>query len=258
MITSKSNEKIRYVKKLLTSASERRKSGLFVAEGRRLVNEIPEGLISQLYISAPAGPGELAEPVRSAIAAGRAENVSEDVMRYISGTVNPQGVIAVVRKPEADAETFRRRESCRLLMLDDVQDPGNMGTMIRTAEAAGVDAVFVSPGCVDIYNPKVVRSTMGSLFRLPVISTDIAAEIKTLKEEGIKVYGAALRDAVSFRQESYPKRMALIIGNEANGISEDILKMTDLNIMIPMAGKVESLNAAVSCAILLFCNNIHI
>lgn len=258
MIRSKTNEKIKYAKKLMTSAKERRQSKLFLVEGLRLVNEVPSDMIERLYISGGIEAQDLSADVKKAIEDGRAENVSEEVMKYITDTVNPQGIVALVKMADAKAELSLYKKQCRILILDEVKDPGNMGTIIRTAEAAGVDIIFISEGCVDIYNPKVVRSTMGSLFRLPVIKADIARIIDELKQEGIKVYGAALKNAVDFRKEEYPTRMALIIGNEANGIREENLEKTDLNIMIPMAGKVESLNAAVSCAILLFCNNIHI
>ena len=143
-------------------------------------------------------------------------------------------------------------ETCTILLLDDIQDPGNLGTMFRTAEAAGVSGIIMSNGCADIFNPKAIRSTMGSIYRVPFIVDELVPAIENLKMDGFCVYGAALEEAVPFREVEYPLHRAIVIGNEGKGISTSVLNSVSERIKIPMKGKVESLNAAVSCAVLLF------
>ena len=241
MITSRSNVQIKKIRKLLSSAKERKVSGLFVTEGMRLTGEVPEKLLDSVYISA----GLKADVSRFK----NAETVDRDVFEGISDTVNPQGILAVVRQPEWNVSYSGNG---RVLLLDGIRDPGNLGTIIRTAEAAGVDAVFMSPDCVDLYNPKVIRSTMGSIFRVPVVTADLINTIVRLKDAGRKVYGTSLSAAKSYREADL-SAAAIVIGSEANGISDAVAGAVDENIMIPMAGQVESLNAAVSAAVLMFC-----
>lgn len=240
MITSRSNIQIKKIRKLLSSAKERKASGLFVTEGLRLTGEVPEELMDSVYIS--SGLKADVSWLKNA------ETVDKDIFESISDTVNPQGILAVVRQPEWEVKYNGRG---KVLLLDGIRDPGNLGTIIRTAEAAGVDAVFMSPDCVDLYNPKVIRSTMGSIFRVPVVSSDLICVIGGLKNAGRKVYGTSLAASKSFREADLSEA-AIVIGSEANGISDAVAEAVDENIMIPMAGQVESLNAAVSAAILMF------
>lgn len=248
MITSKSNPKIRNIRKLLSSSKERRNQGVFIIEGSRLLKEAPAESIRELYMSESYAKSGEADPE----AYPEREIVSDDVFRFLSDTVHPQGVLAVVRQPSVPAEPDPFSGPCNLLLLDDIQDPGNLGTILRTAEAAGVDMVFLSEGCADMFNPKVIRSTMGSIFRVPFVSDDLVAVIEDLKAEGITVYGAALTGAVDYREIEVPERRAIVIGNEGNGISKPVLNALSGTVKIPMEGKVESLNAAVSAAILLY------
>ena len=171
-------------------------------------------------------------------------------MRSISDTVSPQGIMAVVRQPEWNPG-MPPAGNGKILLLDGIRDPGNLGTIIRTAEAAGVRAVYLSPDCADQYNPKVIRSTMGSIFRVPVISADLIDVIRNLKSSGIKVYGTSLEAAATYREADLSDA-AIIIGSEANGARKEVLDSASQCIKIPMAGQVESLNAAVSAAILMF------
>ena len=248
MISSKSNAKIKYIKKLMSSAKERRRNGVFVVEGLRIVKEVPKELMKELYVSeSMAASGQLSETELS-----KAEIVTDEVFRVLSDTVTPQGILAVVQMPGHSFDLSSYKERARLLLLDDVQDPGNLGTILRTAEAAGVDLVILSEGCADLFNPKVIRSTMGSIFRVPFLTEDLVSAIAKLKEAGITVYGAALEGAVDFRSLSFPEKTAIVIGNEGNGISPAVLNAVNERVRIPMAGKVESLNAAVSAAVLLY------
>lgn len=248
MITSKSNATIKRIKKLLSSAKERKQTGTFVIEGLRLVKEAPPEAVEELFVSESFSAAQGLDLSLYQ----KTEVIADDVYRSLSDTVSPQGVLAVVRMSAAAVDVSKLSKNCRLLLLDDMQDPGNLGTVFRTAEAAGVDAVFMSKGCVDLYNPKVIRSTMGSIFRVPYMIADLASVIARLKEEGITVYGAALEEATDYRSVSFPDALAIVIGNEGNGISPQVLHAVDRRIHIPMVGKVESLNAAVSAAVLLF------
>ena len=139
------------------------------------------------------------------------------------------------------------------MVLDNLQDPGNLGTIVRTAEGAGVDAVFMSKDTVDIYNPKVIRSTMGSIYRMPVVYVeDLIALLDTFKEKGIKSYAAHLDGKNSYDQESYEGGTAILIGNEGNGLREEISNAADIWVKIPMLGQVESLNAAIAASVMMF------
>ena len=248
MISSKSNAKIKNVKKLLSSAKERRLQGVLVIEGLRLVRETSPEMCEQLFLSESlAKTGEFDTSLYKNV-----EIVSDEVFRSLSDTVTPQGVLAVVKQPSWTLEQLSFENGCRLLLLDDIQDPGNLGTILRTAEAAGVDMVIMSEGCADIFNPKVIRSTMGSIFRLPFVTDDLVSVIEMLKTEGVTVYGAALEGSSDYREVEFSEKTAIVIGNEGNGISGNVLNAVNEKIRIPMKGQIESLNAAVSAAILLY------
>lgn len=251
MITSKNNQKVKKVRKLLDSVKERRERKLFVVEGKRLVKEAPAEWVEELFVSESFyafGKTDLS-PYKSV------EVLKDDVFKSLSDTVHPQGILAVVKQPEYLLKGLRddhANDTCTILLLDDIQDPGNLGTMFRTAEAAGVSGIIMSNGCADIFNPKAIRSTMGSIYRVPFIVDELVPAIENLKMDGFGVYGAALEEAVPFREVDYPAHRAIVIGNEGKGISTSVLNSVSGRIKIPMKGQVESLNAAVSCAVLLF------
>ena len=261
MITSTKNQQLKNVKKLLDAKRARDDSGLFVCEGERLVKEIPYELIEQIYISQTfyknmeSSEDEFLKKLK---ASEKYEVVVDEIFKSISDTRTPQGILAVVKKPENSFEDLicdiKNNADAKLLILDNVRDPGNIGTIIRTSEAAGVTGLILSAGCADIYNPKVVRSTMGSIFRVKIISGNLSEIIPELKNLGVEIYGSALKSSKDYREVTYGAKHAFIVGNEANGISDEVLSLTTQNIKIPMAGKVESLNAAISAAVLLFSN----
>ena len=239
MISSKSNAKIKNVKKLLSSAKERRLQGVLVIEGLRLVREAAPEMCEQLFLSESLSKaGEFDTSLYKNV-----EIVSDEVFRSLSDTVTPQGVLAVVKQPSWTLEQLSFENGCRLLLLD---------TILRTAEAAGVNMVIMSEGCADIFNPKVIRSTMGSIFRLPFVTDDLVSVIEMLKTEGVTVYGAALEGSSDYREVEFSEKTAIVIGNEGNGISGNVLNAVNEKIRIPMKGQIESLNAAVSAAILLY------
>ena len=144
-------------------------------------------------------------------------------------------------------------KDAHLLVLDNIQDPGNLGTIFRTAEAAGVTGVFLSRDCADIYNPKTVRSTMGAIFRQPFVYVeDLPGTISRMKEKGICVFAAHLQGERSYDREDYRKKTAFLVGNEGNGLRREVEEMADVRVRIPMAGRAESLNAAIAAGVLMF------
>ena len=164
-------------------------------------------------------------------------------------------MLAIVKTPGYALTDILKENTAKLLVLDNLRDPGNLGTIIRTAEAAGMSGILLSEGCVDITNPKVVRSTMGAIFRVPFVRCEVLAdELLRLKESyyGFTVYATALNGSVVFTENKYYGRCAIVIGNESNGVSPEVLAASDKKIRIPMAGKVESLNAAVAAAIVMY------
>ena len=257
MLVSRDNQRIKHIRQLLNNKKKRKAEGLFVIEGIKPVTEaFKEGLAEDIYVSEDY-EGET--PDGSFI-------VGAGLFKEITDTVTPQGILAVVRVPVFDKDLIYGKEKCRLICLEDVRDPGNVGTIIRTAEAAGFDAVVLSAGCADVYQPKVVRSTMGSILRVPCFvcrdeSKDdqdlygrqgFSYEMTVLKQHGFDIYAAHLAGAVDYREIRYPQKMAILIGNEANGLTDASLQCSDAAVKIPMHGRVESLNASIAAAILMF------
>lgn len=229
-------------KKLLTK-KERDKTGLFLVEGFHLVEEALkagriEEIIVQENMDLPSSFDYGSTPILS---------VPNDIIKLLAETDTPQGIFAVCHQ-----EKSSRKEGTSYLLIDAVQDPGNLGTMIRTADAAGVDVVVIGNGSVDMYNSKVLRSAQGSHFHLPVIKGDISTWTSDLLDRGIPVYGTALENAEPFHQIQSPGSYALIVGNEGNGVSKELLSKTTANLFIPIHGKSESLNVAVAAGILLY------
>lgn len=173
--------------------------------------------------------------------------VSKEILCKISDTVTPQGIVAVCKISKTPIEALKNKE--KLIYLDKVQDPGNVGTIIRTADAFGFNGVIISKESADPYSPKVVRSTMGSIFHLPVI-TDIEAE--ELKQLNVKIYSSSLEESKNIQKTEIEKPSLLVIGNEGNGISEEIKKVTDEFVKIEMSGQAESLNASIAAGILMY------
>ena len=188
--------------------------------------------------------------------------MSDEVFKKTADTKTPQGILFVMEQMQYSMEILvekavkRYKEGGReplFLLLEDIQDPGNLGTMLRTGEGAGVDGVIMSRGTVDIYNPKTIRSTMGSLYRVPFAYVEeLADAIRLLQKNDIPVYAAHLRGERFFDELSYEGGSAFLIGNEGNGLKKETADLADLYLKIPMEGKLESLNAAVASALLLY------
>ena len=253
-ITSSSNAQIKHLKELQSRAKARRETGTFVAEGRKLVEEACKlGLTEQIYLSESYAREQEENLTGLVEKADICRAVADSIFKTISDTQTPQGILAVVKQPRYQIEELLAQETVHLLILEDIRDPGNLGTMLRTAEGAGMDAVLMSQGTVDLYNPKVVRATMGSIFRVPfAYETDFIQMLQNIKEKQIHLFAAHLGGTAYYDEMTYPDRCAVLIGNEANGLTEEAAKEADCYVKIPMAGKVESLNAAVAAALLMY------
>ena len=250
MITSSSNAQVKQMIQLNKKARERRKQDVFIVEGLRMFREVPRDRLVKTYVS----ENFLEDPEHEALLQGIPyEVVKDSVFAQMSDTLTPQGVLTVVRQYHYTMEELMgEKEHPLFLVLEDLQDPGNMGTIVRTGEAAGISGIIMSKDSADIYNPKVIRSTMGSIFRVPFsIVDDLAAAVDTLKDNGITTYAAHLKGEL-YNSGSLTNDCALLIGNEARGLSGEISAKADKLIKIPMHGKVESLNAAVATAILMY------
>lgn len=252
MIESLANEQVKKVVKWKKNAKARREDGIFLVEGPKMTREAAAlGLARRVYVTEEflRKEGKIVKD----IPAGMLMAVSPAVFAQMSDTVTPQGILCVTKCPSYSLSEILKKEELSLLVLEDVQDPGNVGTMLRTAEAAGVDAVILSRGCADILSPKVVRSTMGAIFRLPFfVAEDFFGSLLELKQAGICFYAAHLQGTKEYQEESFGKRTAILIGNESKGLTREVSELADVRVKIPMCGKVESLNASVAAALLMY------
>lgn len=250
VITSTSNEQIKKLIQLKEKSKVRKTTGTFTVEGKKMFVEIPAEDLVSVYVSETflKENGELVKDKKYQI-------VSDQVFKKISDTVTPQGIVAVVKQKSYSIDYIiekRNKEKSCIVVLDRLQDPGNMGTIVRTGEAAGISGIIMSKDSADIYNPKVIRSTMGSIFRVPFAIVDnLGVAVDNLKSNGITTYAAHLKGEL-YNSGSLTNDCALLIGNEARGLSGEISSKADKLIKIPMHGKVESLNAAVATAILMY------
>lgn len=246
MITTSQNKQVKRILKLKKSAKERRKEQLFIVEGIRMFEEIPKDRICKVYVTE-----EFHKAHQELFSEEKPELVSPQVMKEISDTMTPQGVLALVKIKESRMEQLAQNGAL-LLVLENLQDPGNLGTILRTGEGAGVTGIIMSRDTVDIYNPKVIRSTMGSIFRVPfVYADDMDQVMEFLKKNHVTAYAAHL-DGTNYTKEDYRKSSAFFIGNEGNGLSEELTRAADRKIKIPMSGNVESLNAAMAAGLLMY------
>ena len=250
MITSSANQQMKHLSQLMKRAKERKKEQVFVVEGIKMFQEAPADTVVSVYVS----ESFLEKPEHEKCLQGyRYEVVSDAVFREISDTQTPQGILAIVRMPKYDLPDLLQGDHTHLLILESVQDPGNLGTMVRTGEGAGITGVIMNQTTVDLFNPKTIRSTMGSIYRVPFfITKDLAGTISSLKEQQVNVYAAHLKGMLSYDEPDYKKKTAFLIGNEGNGLSDEIADLADTYIKIPMQGQVESLNAAISASLLMY------
>ena len=252
MITSSGNKKIKDLAALIKKSNARKKHNAYIIEGIRMFKELKKDEILNVFASESfeAENGKILSEIYPEY-----ETVSDRIFESVSDTKTPQGVMAVVKRKEYTLEKIleKRDTPHSLLILDSLQDPGNLGTLVRAGEGAGITGIIMNETTVDIYNPKVIRSTMGSVFRVPFIYVkDLKEVIQKLYSKNINIYASSLEGAIEYDAPDYTKDIAFIIGNEAAGISKEVLDIVKDKVKIPMLGEVESLNAAVAGSILMY------
>ncbi|MEZ3505322.1 MAG: RNA methyltransferase [Lachnospiraceae bacterium] len=249
MITSTSNPQVKNLQLLKKKSGARNEQNVFLVEGMKMYQEAPRGKIKKVYISK-----SLYQEKGQAFLQGIETEVLDDhVFLAASDTKTPQGLLCVVEQFHYLLEDMLQKKNPHLLLLENLQDPGNVGTIMRTAEGAGADGIILSRTSVDLYHPKTIRSTMGSIYRMPFLYVNSLEEIlPILKKQGIRTYAAHLQGKNCYDQEDYRKGCAFFIGNEGNGLSEGLSRKADAWIRIPMQGKLESLNAAIAASILMY------
>lgn len=274
MIVSTANSRVKEIVRLREKSRERVRENVFLAEGIKMLEEAPAEKIKEIYLEETllqeiaekedTDFRKLEQKLADCRQAGiRTEAVTREVFRKMSDTQSPQGVLCVMERFSHNAGEIlekalqRREEKGRaplFLLLEDIQDPGNLGTMLRTAEGAGADGVFMTGNTVDIYHPKTIRSTMGSLYRVPFVQLEGGLDdtIRLLREKGIRVYAAHLKGEKYYYEQDYSGGSAFLIGNEGKGLKEQTAELADCLVKIPMEGKLESLNAAVAAALLMY------
>ena len=250
VIKSKDNALVKEIKKL-KSKKHRQKEEMFLVEGFRFVKEaiLSSYKIQYIFISEDA----ILSFNKFGIEANLDKDTkvyltSEKIIKELTSTKNPQGIVAVVKNNKnllTDRDGF-------YMLVDKVQDPGNLGTIIRTANAAGALGVIITEDTVDVYNEKTLRATMGSIFKIPIIEDKDFSYIKALKGKGFRIVATSLETEESFYSLNLKEKVILCVGNEGNGISKDIYDISDVVVKIPMPGDVESLNVAVASAVMMF------
>ena len=254
-IISSTNPKIKEIKSLYRR-KERWAKKLFLIEGIKIVEECIDNnypitnIVYSDELFNVRGGEVLFNKIKSY---DGLINIPDKLYKDISDTENPQGILAVAKFEVNSIENIKVKKNPFILLLDQVQDPGNIGTIIRTADAFGIDGIIVTKGCVDIYNPKVVRSTMGSIFRVPVYhELDGIATIDRFKREGMKIYSTSLEESKYIQNINFKDASMLIIGNESKGVSKSLGSLADELIKIPMIGEAESLNVAIASSIIMY------
>lgn len=244
-ITSLNNPNIKHIR-ALDSKKERDKCGEYTVEGRKSVNEaISSNKEILCLVFAESFNSDLILECDT-----QKFKVSDFILEKISDTKTPPGVLAVIKQEKEELSELK--DNGLYLYCDNVSDPGNMGTLIRTADAAGFDGVLLSKGCVELHNPKTVRASMGSFFRMRIYPEVTSEKLIEFKNQGALLYGGALRDdTVDYRKADYKKTSIIVVGNEANGICDEILKICT-PVKIPIYGGAESLNVGVAAGILMY------
>lgn len=252
VITSKDNEIIKNIKKL-KEKKYRDEEGLYIIEGIKIIEEAIEenADINKIVICDECiATGSIEQKLMYTIAKYDCIYVSKKVFNFLTDVVAPQGILAVVAKPSRNTKI--RYDQDIILALDGIQDPGNLGTILRTADSVNLKQIIVTKSTADSYNPKVVRSTMGAIFRVNVIETDdLVKKLKEIKRNKFKVVATSLETSNSIYDVDYTKKV-IVIGNEANGVTKEILELADSRVKIPMLGKTESLNASVATGVILY------
>ena len=251
-ITSKDNELIKHIRKL-KDKKYRDESNEYVVEGVKLVEEAVKenAKIKQIIVCEDTTRTyEIPTHIMLEIAKYECIYVSDKIFNIITQVTNPQGIMAIIEKNAQDTQIDYTQDI--IVALDDVQDPGNLGTILRTVDSIGLNQIIVSKGTADAFNSKVVRSTMGAIFRIKIIEVEnLAQEIKEMRKHHLKLMVTSLQTKNSIYDIDFNKKI-IVIGNEANGVSKEIQDMADEKAKIPMLGRTESLNASVAAGVVMY------
>lgn len=256
VITSKSNQKIKELRQLFRQKKAREESGTFPLEGIRLCGDALDSGATLLRVFATReiekeNP-ELVSKLQKQ--AQEYDQISEELAHWVADTKTPQGLFVVAEKLDNQESVVTINPRFRYLFLENIQDPGNMGTILRTALALGVDGCVISAESVELYSPKVVRSSMGAVLKLPIVlAEDISKEVARFKKQGISIYAAALeKTAQPLDASLFQKGSGILLGNEGSGLTPESIQAATGTVMIPMTSGTESLNVASAAAILLW------
>lgn len=255
LISSKENKRIKYLKKLLSSASFRRQEGVFIAEGLRLCSD---ALLSGAQVLSAYFSESFSKKDPDFVEAVKGKTqacflVKDGIFSGVSDTKTPQGVLFVIKRLDKTIDFDTIKNNGKVLALETVQDPVNLGTILRTAEAFGVSAVVLTQDCCDVYAPKVVRGSMGALFRLPLyISDDLPAWIGRFNAFGASFAAVLDQDSLSLQACDFKRAVLAVVGNEGNGLTDTVINACTHKLYIPMRGQAESLNVSAAAAIILW------
>lgn len=255
MITSKDNQLVKYIKSL-SQKKYRELNHEYIVEGIKMAKEAISSeeinkviICEELFADIVESEKDNNINFNSAELKDKVEYVSKNIFEYISDTMSPQGILVIVKEKQLSDEKY----SDVIFALDDLQDPGNLGTIIRTLDSAGYKDLILSKGSADVYNPKVVRSTMGAIFRLNIHKDiELKKELLNLKAEGYKIVITSLETEQFYYNLNFDEKLIIVIGNESKGVSKEIQELADIKVKIPMIGKTESLNAAVATSIIAY------
>lgn len=252
MISSNSNKVIKYISNLLKKSSFRKDQLLYVAEGEKIFKEINKEDIDSLYFSENYYNSLTKEELIN-VKSYKYEIISDKIFNSLSDTKTPQGILAICKQKKYNIKDINFSKNISIIILENLQDPGNLGTIFRSAEAANVELILLNKSSVDVYSPKVVRSAMGAIARVKHIYVDDLKEsIIYLKEKKVNIYAAHLKAINYYDKVDYKNKVAFMIGNESKGLSNDIASLADEYIKIPLYNKAESLNAGVAASILMY------
>ncbi len=255
-IFSKSNDNVKFIRSL-NEKKFRLKNNTFYLEGVKVVNEILDKAIDVMFIAysksiliSTYGGKELLERIESSNY--KVLDFEENIFRYMTDTVNPQGVLVVMNIPKYNLTQEIKCEKNNILILDKVQDPGNIGTIIRSCNAFDINIIICTKDTVDVYSQKTIRSTMGGILNVKIIYEDDIEFVEILKSYGYNIVTTSLHTENSLEGINYNKKYAFIMGNEANGVSKELEEKSDISVKIPMSDKIESLNVGVATSIILY------
>lgn len=254
-ITSIQNPKVKLLLQLQQKSSERRKTGLFIVEGRReLLHCIEAGyeVDTIFYCPSAMGEGEETEATMALLPQYRSFEVSKEVYDKVAYRGGTEGVIAEVKTRSLTLGDLKLKPNPLLVVLESVEKPGNLGAILRSADASGVDAVIVCDPLTDLYNPNLIRSSIGGIFSVPCVACSSEECIEFLKTNGIQILTAQLQDSSLYYDTDMKRATAIIMGTEATGLTDQWRKAADAHIRIPMLGKLDSLNVSTSAAILMY------